>query len=186
MASSAINILSGIAAAAAGLAGDKVAKNGTVPGLDLAAILPALLGKAGGSGGSLVGTLASAAVKSGLLGSSKLGNLAQLAGTLLSVSGSGGTKKTATEGIPGLAAMIAGNSGSGTDLGGIASLAAKLASTAKDDKAVGGLASQLGKALSSSFGVSFNGSGTALKAMDTVVESDTKTDLFKTILKGLG
>jgi len=123
-----------------------------------------------------------------LLKNANLGNLASLAGSLLSVGGSTGgtTKKTAVESIAGLAAMVAGNSGSGTDLGGIASLAAKLASGAKDDKAVGGLASQLGKTLSSSFGISFNGSGTALKAMDKVVESDTKTDLFKAILKGLG
>ena len=186
MASSALNVLSGIAAAAAGLAGDKVAKNGTVPGLDLASLLPALLGKTGGSGSNLIGTLASVASKTGLLKSGNLGNLASLAGSLLSVSGSSGTKKTATEGIAGLAAMVVGNSGSGADLGGIASLAAKLASTAKDDKAVTGLASTLGKTLSSSFGVSFSGASTALKALGKSDESDTKTSLFTTILKSLG
>jgi len=39
--------------------------------------------------------------------------------------------------------------------------------------------------LSSKFGVSFNGSGTAVKALDSVLPKDTKTDLFKAILKGL-
>ena len=74
MASSAINILSGVAAAVAGLAGEKVSRDGTVPGLDLAAILPAMLGKSGGIAGIMGGTLASVA-KTGLLNNSKLGRV---------------------------------------------------------------------------------------------------------------
>jgi len=181
MASSAISILSGIAAASAGLAGEKVSKSGAIPGLDLATIIPALLGK---SGGGVVGTLASLASKSGLLGSSTLGSLAELAGPLISAK-AGGAKKTAAGGIAGLAAAIAGGSGSGADLGAIAAMASKLAPGAKDSKGLTGMASELGKTLSSSFGVSFNGSGTALKSLDKVLGGDTKGDLFKTVLKSL-
>ena len=186
MASSALNVLSGIAAAAAGLAGEKVSKNGEVPGLDLAVIIPALLGNTGGTEEGVLGLLATAVKKSGLLNSSNLKNLAQLAGTLLSVSPiSGEAKGAAGGGITGLAAAIAGNSGSGTALGSIASLAAGLMSTAKNDNTLTGMASQLGKTLSGSFGVSYNGSGAALRAMDKVLEKDTKSELFKAILKGL-
>ena len=181
MASTAISILSGIAAASAGLAGEKVSKSGAIPGLDLAAIVPALLGK---SGGGIAGTLASLASKSGLLDSSKLGSLAELAGTLISAK-TGGAKKSATEGIAGLAAAITGGSGSGADLGSIAAMATKLAKTAKDSKGLNGMASELGKTLAGSFGVSFNGSGTALKSLDKVIGNDTKGELFKTILKSL-
>ena len=194
MASSALNILSGIAAAATGLAGEKVAKSGEIPGLNLATIVPALLGnKTGGTGSNLLGTLASAAMKSGLLNSSNLGNLAELAGSLISAKTSKQTtektteeKKTATGGIAGLAAAIVGSSGSGTNLVSIATAAAKLAKTTKDEKGLTSMASDLGKTLSSSFGVSFAGSGTAVKALDKVLENDTKSDLFKAILKGLG
>jgi hypothetical protein len=184
MASSALNILSGIAAAAAGLAGDKVSKDGSVPGLDLATIIPALLGsKSGGSG--IAGTLMSAVAKSGLINSANLGKLAELAGPLISSSKTGTAKKTAASGIAGLAAAIAGNSGTGSSLGSIATMATKLAKTATTTKELTGMASELGKTLSSSFGLSFTGSGTAVKALDKVTEGDTKTDLFKAILKGL-
>ena len=182
MASSALNILSGIAAAAAGMAGEKVAKDGTIPGLDLAAILPALLGKAGGAGGVL-GNVASLAAKSGLLNSSNLGNLASLAGSLLSV-GKAPTTTKATGGIEGLASAIAGNAGTGSALGSIAKLASTLAKSATDKKETTSMASELGKTLSSKFGVSLGG-GTAIKALDSVLGSDVKGELFKAVLKGL-
>jgi len=182
MASSALNILSGIAAAAAGLAGEKVAKDGTVPGLDLAAIIQALLGKSGGAAGVL-GGVASLAAKSGLLNSSNLGNLASLAGSLLSV-GKAQTASKATGGIEGLAAAIVGNSGKGTAIASIATLATTLAKSAKDKKETNSMASELGKTLSSKFGVSL-GEGTAIKALDSVLGSDVKGELFKAVLKGL-
>jgi len=188
MGSSAFNILSGIAAAAAGLSGEKVSKNGVIPGLDLAAIIPALLGNKTGGASGIVGALASVAVKTGLLKSSKLGNLASLAGSLIS-SGKTGTTNTAAGGIAGgiegLAAAIAGNSGSGANLGSIASMASTLANSVSNKKELTGMASDLGKTLSSNFGVSFNGGGSALKALDNVIGSDTKGDLFKAVLKGL-
>jgi len=184
MASSALSVLSGIAAAAAGLAGEKVPKSGAIPGLDLAAIVPALLGKAGGTG-SVVGKIASVAAKSGLLNSANIGKIAELAGSLISLSKTTGAKKAPLEGIPGLAAAIIGGSGAGTNLASIATMASKLAKTAKDNKALTGMASELGKTLSGSFGVSFNGSGTAVKALDKVLAGDTKSELFKAILKGL-
>ena len=183
MDSSALTILSGIAAATAGLTGEKVSKNGTIPGLDLATIIPAMLGKSGGAA-NIVGSLASVAVKSGLLNGSNLGNLAELAGSLLSVGKTTAGKK-ASGGIEGLAAAIAGNSGSGADLGSIASLASTLAKSATDKKELTGMASSLGKTLSGSFGVSFDGGGSALKALDKATGSDAKGELFKAILKGL-
>jgi hypothetical protein len=184
MASSALDILSGLAAAAAGLSGEKVSKSGAIPGLDLAAIVPALLGKSGGVAG-IAGTLASAAVKSGLLKGSNLGGLAELAGSLLSSSAAKATAttKTSGEGIAGLAAAIMGSSGS--NLGSIATMASKLAGTAKDAKGLTSMAIELGKTLNSSFGVSLNGSSTALKALDKVLGDDTKASLFKAALKGL-
>jgi len=182
MASSAFNILSGIAAAAAGLAGEKVSKNGSIPGLDLAAIIPAMLGKSGGVAGILGGALSSVA-KTGLFSSSKLGSMAKLAGSLFSVGKTGTTQK-AEGGIAGLAAAIIGSSGSGS-LGSIAAMASELAKSAKDKTEVNGMASELGKTLSSSFGVSFGGGGTALKALDKVMGSDAKGELFKAVLKGL-
>jgi hypothetical protein len=182
MASSAINILSGIAAAATGLAGEKVSKDGTIPGLDLAAILPAMLGKSGGIAGIMGGALASVA-KTGLLNNSKLGNLAGLAGSLISFN-KPDTAKKATGGIASLAAAIIGNSGAGS-LGSIATMASNLAKSAKDKNEVNGMASELGKTLSSSFGVSIDGGGTALKALDKVMGNDTKNELFKAVLKGL-
>ena len=182
MASSALNIFSGIAAAAAGLAGDKVSKSGAIPGLDIASILPALLGKSGG----LMGTLASVASKSGLINSSNIGKLAELAGSLLTSSAkTTGTAKASAGGVAGLAAAIIGNSGA-ANLGSIATMASKLAKTAETPKQLNGLASELGKTLSSSFGVSLGGAGSALKGLDSVLEKgDTKADLFKSILKGL-
>ena len=182
MASSALNILSGIAAAAAGLAGEKVAKDGTIPGLDLEAIIQALLGKSGGAAGVL-GSVASIAAKSGLLNSSNLGNLASLAGSLLSV-GKAPTTTKATGGIEGLASAIAGNAGTGSALGSIAKLASTLAKSATDKKETTSMASELGKTLSSKFGVSLGG-GTAIKALDSVLGSDIKGELFKAVLKGL-
>ena len=186
MAASAINVLSGIGAAVAGLAGEKVSKSGSIPGFDLAAIIPALLGQSGGTAGSIAGMLTSAVAKSGLI---KGANIAQLAGSLLSI-GKGTetttTKKTAADGIAGLASAILGNSGKGADLSSIASLATTLAGTAKDEKGLLSMATKLGKLLSSSGGVSFEGSGTALKALDSIMGGDTKGDLFKAVLKGLG
>ena len=185
MASSALSILSGIGAAAAGLAGEKVSKTGVIPGLDIATILPALLGKAGGAAG-ILGKVASAASKSGLLDSSKLGNLAELAGSLITAKkASGKTAAAEKDGIAGLAAAIMGGTGTGASLASIASAAMKLGKTAEDDKSLKGMATDLGKTLAGKFGVSFGGSGTAVKALDKVLEKDTKTDLFKSILSGL-
>jgi hypothetical protein len=184
MASTALNVLSGIAAAAAGLAGEKVSKTGSIPGFDLAAILPALLGNKTGGAAGLVGTLASAASKSGLLNASNLGNLASLAGSLISITKTGTAKKTGSDGILGLASAILGNSGSGTDLGSIATLATKLGKTAEGAKGITSIASELGKSLKSS-GVSFNGTGTALNALTKVMGGDGKADLIKTVLKAI-
>ena len=186
MASSSLNVLSGIAAAAAGFAGEKVSKNGSVPGLDLAAIVPALIGKNGNSLG-IAGTLASMAAKSGLLNSSNIGSLVEMAGSVLSFSNKTGTaKKGTTDSIAGLAATIAGNSGSVASLGSIATLASKLAKPAKNEKELTGIASQLGKSLSSSCGLSFNGPAGALNGLNKVMGNDTKGELFKAVLKGLG
>jgi len=195
MASTALSVFSGIAAAAAGLAGEKVSKTtGAVPGLDLATIIPALLGSKAGGTGSVVGKIASVAsaaasvaAKSGLAKSSNVGKLADVAGTLISLTKKTGAKETAsaTDGIAGLAAAIAGGSGKAANLASIATMAAKLAKTAKDNKALTGIASKLGKTLSSKFGVSFNGAGTAITALGKVLEGDTKTALFQAILKGL-
>jgi len=185
MASSALSLISGIAAAAAGLAGDKVAKDGAVPGLDLATIIPALLGKSGGAGG-ILGTLASVASKTGLLNSSNMGKLAELAGSLISSSGKAGGAKTAATGIAGLAAAIAGGTGSGSNLASIASMAAKLAGTVKGgDKGLTSMATELGSTLASKFGVSFEGSASAITGLSKVLEGDTKSKLFTAILKGL-
>jgi hypothetical protein len=185
MSSSALNILSGIAAAAAGFTGEKAAKDGTIPGLNLAAIIPAMLGnKTGGSAG-IIGTLASVAVKTGLLEKSKLANLANLAGSLISSGKAGTVNKAAGGGIEGLAAAIAGNSGSGTDLRSIASLALSLTNSAENKKELTGIASELGTTLSSKCGVSFNGGGSALKALDKAIGGDVKGELFKAVLKGL-
>ncbi|MCL1815398.1 MAG: hypothetical protein FWG27_06235 [Treponema sp.] len=184
MASSALNVLSGIAAAAAGFHGETVSKNGSVPGLDLAKILPAMLGdKAGGAAG-LLGSLASVASKSGLFGGSKMGNLADLAGSLLS-SGSAGAVSKAAGGIGGLAAAIMGNSGSAASLGSIASLATKIGKTATSKNDLLGKVSELGKTLGNTCGISLNGGGTVLKALDNVLGNDAKGTIFKTILKGL-
>jgi hypothetical protein len=204
MASTALNLLSGIAAAAAGLAGDKVAKDGTVPGLDLATIIPALLGSKTGATGSssLLGNLASAAVKtavskavSGTKTASGSGigleQLASLAGTLLTTKKATDTKAAATTKtssaaatIASLASAIAGNTG-GSSLATIATLASKVAGTAKTDKEKTSMASELGKTLSSAFGVSLNGTGTAVTALEKALPSDTKSTLFTSILKGL-
>ena len=184
MAISAMSILSGIGAAAAGLAGDKVSKTGSIPGLDLAAIIPALIGKSSGSS-SLLGTLTSVASKTGLLKNLDIGKLAELAGTLITFTGKTPAKTESTDGIAGLAAAIMGGSGTGSSLATIATLASKLGSTAKDDKSLTGMASDLGKTLASKFGVSFSGTGTQVKALDKVLEHDTKTTLFESILKGI-
>jgi len=187
MASSALSVFSGIAAAAAGLAGEKVSKTtGVIPGLDLATIVPALLGKAGVAGG-IMGKIASVASKSGLLNSSSLGKIADVAGSLISLTKKTGTNETAsaTDGIAGLAAAIIGGSGKAANLASIATMAAKLAKTAKDSNALAGIASSLGKTLSSKFGVSFSGAGTAVSALSKVLGDDTKSTIFQTILKSL-
>ena len=141
MASSALNVLSGIGAAVAGLAGESVPKTGVIPGFDLASIVPALLGKAvgGGGAGNLLGTLTSIAAKTGLV---KEGNLASLAGSLFSFAASSGTaSKSAAGGIAGLAAAIAGNSGKGVDLASIATMAMGLTKNTKDTKGLTSIAS---------------------------------------------
>ena len=181
MAASAINVLSGISAAVAGLAGDKVSKTGTIPGLDLATLLPAMLGKSGGSS-SLLGTLASTAVKSGLINTS---NLADLASSFFSIGKAGTAKKTETTGIAGLAAAIAGNSGKAADLGSIATMATSLAKTAKDSKGLTGIATQLGKTLNSANGISFTGGTTAIKGISSVLGDDVKGQLLSAVLKGI-
>ena len=182
MAVSAINILSGIAAAATGLAGEKVSKDGTIPGMDLASILPAMLGKSGGIAGIIGGAL-TAVAKAGLLNNTKTGNLAGLAGSLLSFNKPDTAKET-TGGIAGLASAIIGNSGA-SSLGSIATMASNLAKSAKNKNEVNDMASELGKTLSGSFGVSFAGGGTALKALDKVMGKDAKGELFKAVLQGL-
>ena len=192
MASSALNILSGIGAAAAGLAGEKVSKSGSIPGLDIAAIVPALLGNKAGSaaGGGILGkvaSVASAVSKTGLLKNVDLGSLAELAGSLISTKAVKSAKTETAEkgGIAGLAAAIMGGTGTGASLASIATLASKLGKTAEDDKGLKKIASDLGGTLAGKFGVSFGGSATAVKALDKVLEKDTKTDLFKSILSGL-
>jgi len=190
MASSALSILSGIGAAAAGLAGDKVPKSGVIPGLDIASIIPALLGSKADSGGVLgkVASVASLASKAGLLDVSKLGNIADLAGKLLSSKTTTATAQkaaTAKDGIAGLAAAIIGGTGTGSSLASIATMASKLGKTAEDDKGLKGMATELGKTLAGKFGVSLGTSATTVKALDKVLEKDTKTDLFKSVLSGL-
>jgi len=182
---SALNILSGIAAAATGFAGEKVSKDGTIPGMDLAAIVPAMLGKAGGIAGiaGIAGNVLASVAKTGLLKNSKLGNVAELAGSLLSFGKSVASKNT-TGGIGGLAEAIMGSTGTGS-LASIATMALNLAKSAKNEKEVNGMAAELGKTLSNSFGVSFGGSGTAINALDKVLGDDTKGEIFKAILKGL-
>jgi len=181
----ALNILSGIAAAAAGFSGEKVSKDGSVPGLDLTAIVPTMLGsKSGGVAGILSGALAS--MSTGLFGNSKLGNIGELAGSLFSTkkTTAAATATNTSNGVAGLAAAIIGNSGAGS-LGSIATMATNLAKTAKSTKEVNNIASDLGKTLSSSFGVSFDGGGSALRALDKVMGNDKKGELFKAILGGL-
>ena len=185
MASTALSILSGVAAAAAGLAGEKVSKTGAIPGLDLATIIPALLGSKAGGASGVLGTIASAACKSGLLNASNLGKLAELAGGLISSSGKE-PKTVAKDSIAGLAAAIVGGTGSGANLASIATMAAKLAKPAQgDEKALGKIATDLGSTLASKFGVSFGGTATAVKGLSKVLEDDTKTQLFTSILKGI-
>jgi hypothetical protein len=184
MSSQALNILSGIGAAVTGLAGEKVAKSGEIPGLDFAKLIPAMLGKAGGGGG-IMGNIASAVAKSGVLNNVNVG---ELAGSLLSFAATkaaGGTaKKAGASGVAGLAAAILASSGK-ADLSSIALMAAKLTKGSDDKKGLTAIASELGKNLGSS-GVSFSGGATAVKALDSVMGKDIKTELFKTVLKGLG
>ena len=183
--SSALNVLSGIAAAAAGFHGEKVSSSGSIPGLDLAKILPAVLGNKAGGAAGIIGSLASVATKTGLLGGdSKLGNLAGLAGSLLSVGNAGAVKESAG-GIQGLAAAILGNSGSASSLGSIASLATTIGKTATSKNDLLGMVTDLGKTLKGQGGVSLPGGSTALKALDGVLGSDAKGVIFKTLLKGL-
>jgi len=132
-----------------------------------------------------LGKIASVASKTGLLNSENLGKIAELAGSLISAKKTTGAASKTTTGIAGLAAAIMGGSGTGANLASIATMAAKLAKPVEDDKSLLSMAGELGKTLSSKFGVSFSGSGTAVKALDNVLPKDTKTDLFKAILKGL-
>ena len=189
MAISALNVLSGIGAAVAGLSGEKVSKTGVIPGFDLATIIPALLGKAvgggkSGEGSNLLGTLTTAVAKSGLINSS---NLASLAGSLFSFGkqSTPAAQNTSAGGIAGLAAAILGNSGQGADLMSIAKMATGLAKTTTDAKGLTAIASELGKTLSGSGGVSLAGGATAVKALDKVMQGDAKSELLKAVLKGL-
>ena len=192
MASAALNILSGIGAAAAGLAGEKVPKSGVIPGLDIAEIIPALLGKAGGEN-NLLGTIASVAAKSGLLNASNIGKIAELAGTLITAKAAKTPEKegaktkagTAKNGIAELAAAIMSGTGTGASLASIASMALKLGKTADDEKSLNNMAGDLGKTLAGKFGVSFGGSAKAVSGLSKVLEDDTKTALFQSILKGI-
>lgn len=186
MASSALNVLSGIAAAAAGFHGEKVSSGGAIPGLDLAKLLPAMLGSKAGGASGLLGSIASVAAGSGLLGGggSKLGDLAGLAGSLLS-TGSGGAVSKASGGVEGLASAILGNSGSASSLGSIAGLATKLGKTATSKNDLLGMASSLGKCLGGAGGVSINGGSAAVKAVDSVMGNDAKGVILKSILNGI-
>jgi hypothetical protein len=183
--SSALNVLSGIGAAVAGLAGEKVSESGSIPGFDLNAIVPALLGKAAeSSGGGVLGGLASMAAKSGLL---KNVNIAELAGTLITIATTvAAAKKPAQGGVAGLAAAIVGNSGKGADLSSIATMATTLLKSSKGKQEPTSIATELGKTLASSCGVSFSGGATAVKALDSVMGGDVKAQLFKAVLKGIG
>jgi hypothetical protein len=184
MALSAMNVLSGISAAAAGLAGEKVSKDGIIPGIDFAALVPALLGQKSGGSGSLLGSLASFASKSGLLSGA---NLTKLAGSLFSSSKDVTVSKadTSAGGIAGLAAAIMGGSGKGASLAKIADMASDLAASAKNKTEVKGMATDLGKTLSDSFGLSFGGGTTALKALGNVIPNETEGNLLTAVLKGL-
>ena len=184
MASSSLNVLSGIAAAAAGFHGEKVSSSGSVPGLDLGKILPAVLGEKAGGAAGILGSLASVASKTGLLGDSKLGNLAGLAGSFLSV-GNGSGLCSSAGGIGGLASAILGNSGSASSLGSIASLATKLGKTCSSKNELLGMVTDLGKTLKGQGGVSLPGGSTAVKALDGVLGNDAKGTIFKTLLKGI-
>jgi hypothetical protein len=182
MPATALNVLSGIGAAVAGLNGEKVSGSGAIPGLDIAAMIPAMLGsKSEGGAGNLLGSIASAAAKSGLV---KDSNIMELAGNLLSVDKSkGAPKKADANTVAALASAVLSCTGKG-DLASIAAIAIKLASSVKDKKGLLGIAAELGKTLASS-GVSFKGAGTALKALDKVTGGDIKGELFKTVLKAL-
>jgi hypothetical protein len=114
-------------------------------------------------------------------------NVAELAGTLLSIgktASSAPVKKNKAGTVAELASAILSGSGKAADLGSIASLAASLAGSVKDKKGLIGIATQLGGALNSS-GVNISAGGTTLKALDSVMGKDIKTDLFKAVLKGL-
>jgi hypothetical protein len=175
-----VSIFSGLAAAAAGLAGDKVAKDGSVAGLDIGSIVTSLAGgsKTSSSGGLLSG-LASLASKTGLLSGS---NLTKIAGTLLTFNGTAGKETT---GVAGLASAILGGTGSASSLTKIASLASTVAGTAKSESGLTKIAGQLGSALSDS-GLSLNLPGaSALKTLSSALPADTKTTMFTSILKKL-
>jgi hypothetical protein len=129
---------------------------------------------------------------------SGLGQLTSLAGTLITTSAakkatttkaaatttSSSKASTAVATIASLASAIAGNTG-GSGLATVATLASKLAGTAKTEKEKTSMASELGKTLSSAFGISLNGTGTADTALEKALPSDTKSVLFSSILKGL-
>jgi hypothetical protein len=193
----AVSILSGIAAAAAGLAGEKTAKDGSVAGLDIGSIVGSLVSGATGStssssGGGILSGLKSVASKVGLgsVVSSLAGSaLTKAAGSLL-----GGTTEAAAAaksdsgagGVAGLASAILGGTGSASSLSSIASLASGLIG-GKSDSAVTKIAGQLGTALSDS-GLSLNLPGaasTALKGLTSSLGDDTKSTLFTSILKKL-
>jgi len=137
MASSAISILSGIAAAAAGFSGEKVEKTGSIPGLDLASIVPALLGggtKAGSSGAvGKIATVANVAAKSGLLNANNIGKIANVA----SAASKSGLVNASSIGKIANVASAASKSGlvNASNIGKIADLATGLISISSGKKA---------------------------------------------------
>jgi len=64
-------------------------------------------------------------------------------------------------------------------------MALKLGKTADDEKSLNNMAGDLGKTLAGKFGVSFGGSAKAVSGLSKVLEDDTKTALFQSILKGI-
>jgi hypothetical protein len=173
MAVSIMNVLSGIGAAVTGLSGGKVSKTGAIPGFDLATILPALLGnKTGGSGaGNLVGTLVSAASKSGLV---KTPNLLDLAGSLFSFGKTAEPEKKTTAGsLAGLASAVLGGSGAAekkTTAGGLAGLAsAVLGGSGAASGTSGGIAGLASAIMGNS------GNGTDLMSIASMASGLAKT-----------
>jgi hypothetical protein len=194
----ALSIISGIAAAAAGLAGEKISKNGTVPGLDITQIIEVLgVSSANANSGARfagIAGFAAKAAKRGLLGAGAAG-VAELAENFIKTKkNTGKSDKRATKpenSIAGLASIIAETTGKAADLIKIAELASVLAKDKKNDTELKGAASLLGKTLKEKFGIAFNLSDSSvLKELEKIFPSakesgDLKGDLLKAILKNI-